>query len=69
MAPINCWNASKEGQEVKDYKHSAQTKLILTVEIVINGSADTSEVVEDLRCIFDHPAVVSQAIVAWEDSP
>lgn len=50
----------------RTYQHSAQNTVYVTVKLVIAGSADPAEVIENLDYSFDHDAIVSAEIVASE---
>ena len=50
----------------RTHRHSAQNTVYVTVKLVIVGSADPIEVVENLDFSFEHDAIVSAEIIASE---
>jgi hypothetical protein len=48
--------------------HSAQQVAYVTVRLVVSGSADLSETIENLDYSFSHSDVVDSEIVGYSDS-
>lgn len=49
------------------HHHTAQTIVHLIVELVISGSANPCEVVENLDYSFDHEAIASSEIIGIKE--
>ena len=50
----------------RTYQHSAQTTVYVTVKLVLAGSADPTDIVENLDYSFNHEAIVSTEIITCE---
>lgn len=50
------------------FSHTAQQVAHVTVRLVLSGSADLYEAIEECSYSFDHPAIVDSEILGFSES-
>lgn len=50
------------------FSHTAQQVAYVTVRLVLSGSADLYEAIEECSYSFDHPAIVDSEILGISES-
>lgn len=52
---------------MNNYRYSGQQIVYATIKIVLTGSCNAGEILENVDYSFDDPAITETEILGWED--